>query len=317
MTVYGATDLDLERRLEAFAAARLAPDPRSVARIRARVMREARLELEIGRAVAVAAVAPRRRPLARRIFVPLLAAGLWLAIAVGTMAASQAGGPLYPTRLWIERVTLPTSAADRTVAEISQLESRLAEVMAAVAEGDREAVAAALTAYEQQADQAIVDAQLDESLVALVSAALGRHLDVLASVLDQVEAKGNDVAANAIQANLERAIAHRDAVVERLEAAHSNGQPSEPGTAKPSHGPAPGAAGGPGQEPAGGNAEPTEPAATDDPEPQEPAETEGPAPTEKPAKTPKPAATPDTSPPSPQPHPTPRPDSDGSDQDEG
>lgn len=314
MTVHGATDLDLERRLEAFAAVRLSPDPRATARIRARVMREARLELEVGGAVARAAVAPRRQPLARRVFVPLLAAGLWLGIAVGTMAASQAGGPLYPTRLWIEQATLPTSATERIEAEIRHLESRLAEVMAAVAGGDRAAVAAALGAYDQQADQAIADAQIDEDLVALVSAALSRHLDVLTSVLDQVEAKGNDTAVNAIQANLERAIAHRDAVVERLEAAHGSGQPSESGSGDPSHGPAPGAAGQP-SEPGGGGPTRTDPPA----EPAEtdvPAETEQPAESEKPDKSPKPAATPDSSPPPPPAHPTPKPGRGNGDQGE-
>jgi hypothetical protein len=244
-----AADLDLERRLEAYARVRLSPDPAAVARMRSRVMREVRLEFDLGRSIAAAAVAAPRRPFARRLLTPLLAAAVWLAIAVGTMAAVQPGGPLYPTRLWIEHAALPASPEARTSAEIAQLENRLAEVMAAAADGDRGAVLAALAAYRQQADSALAEAALDEARLAIISAALDRHLDVLSAVADQVAAKGNGQAASAIQANLERAIEHNSAVLQRLgsDAGSTGGAPAHP-AATP--------------EPAAGNEPTQEPAAT-------------------------------------------------------
>jgi hypothetical protein len=229
MEAVNAADLDLERRLESYARVRLSPDPLAVARMRARVMREVRLEFEIGRTIAAAAVAPPRRPLARRMLMPILAAGVWLAIAVGTIAAAEPGGPLYPGRMWIERVALPAHPAARTAAEISQLESRLAEVMAAAAEGDDDAALAALAAYRQIADVTLVEAGLDEGRLAEVRAALDRHLSVLAAVADQLASRGNDRAAAAIQANLERTIEHNNAVIKTLTQPSRNGAPATTG----------------------------------------------------------------------------------------
>lgn len=268
MDALSAGDLDLERRLESFALARLSPSRVATARIRARVMRETRLELEVGRSLALAAVTPPRRPAIRRFAMPVLAAGLWLAIGVGTMFAAQPGGPLYPTRVWIELAILPSTPADRTTAEIANLESRLAEVMEAVASGDRAAVVAALAAYRQIAEAAMNDAAGDAVLEAKVRSALDSHLDVLAAVAEQVAAKGNDQATSAIQANLIRAIQHNDAVIETLDAA----------------GPPDGAGGPPDDAP---------PAAApgSDPDPtKKPASTPKPKPTEEPAAaTPRPA----------------------------
>jgi len=103
-------DDEMERRLGAYARARLSPDPRAVARVRARIMREARLQFEASRIavhIAPALVRQTHRSLFRRVAMPLLAASVWLGIAVGSISASQAGGPLYTTRLWVENATLP------------------------------------------------------------------------------------------------------------------------------------------------------------------------------------------------------------------
>lgn len=228
MEAMSVANLELERRLESYARVRLSPDPLAVARIRARVMREVRLEFDLGRSIAAAAVAPPRRAFFRPIARPILAAGLWLAIGVGTIASAQPGGPLYPTRMWIERAALPTTADARTTAEILQLETRLAEVMAASAEGDGPAALAALAAYRQIADAALLDAGTSAERLAQVRAALDRHLAVLGAVGDHLMSKGNDQAAAAIQANLERAIEHNNAVIDKLTKPTDNGTPGTP-----------------------------------------------------------------------------------------
>ena len=98
MYVMDAGEIELERRFDAFARARLSPDPAATARIRARVMREARLHHDAARiALHMApAIEARHRSSVRRLGVPLLAATVWLGIAAGSIAAAQAGGPLYP-----------------------------------------------------------------------------------------------------------------------------------------------------------------------------------------------------------------------------
>ena len=211
-------DFEIERRLEAFARARLNPDHAVVARTRARVMREARLQFQGAAAPAVVpmSIAGGRRPLARRLAMPLLAASVWIGIAVGSVAASGAGGPLYPTRLWVENALLPSAIADRTTAEIARLDTRLGDALSAAARGDTGAVAAAIDAYRQIADDALAATTGDEPLETLIGAALARHQAVLASVAASLEAKGSATAADAVETALQRAIDHNAAVVARL-----------------------------------------------------------------------------------------------------
>src|SRR5215212_1986827 len=151
-------DFEIERRLDAFARARLTPDPAAVARARARVMREARLQFEAARIAAhvapVMALASRRSPI-RSIATPLLAASLWAGIAIGSVSAAQAGGALYPARIWIESATLPASVAERTAAELGRLDARLADALTGAARGDTRAVAAALAAYDEIAQDTL------------------------------------------------------------------------------------------------------------------------------------------------------------------
>jgi hypothetical protein len=209
-------DLEIERRFEAFARARLTPDPQAVARARARVMREARLQFEAARIAShvVPAMTLGSRPsVARRLAMPVLAASVWLGIAVGSVAASQAGGPLYPARLWVEVTTLPTNAADRTAAEIVRLDARLGDAMTAAARGDAAAVGAALDAYREIADEAIAVSTGREDLEAIVAAALERHRGVLTAVAESLGSKGNATAAAAVEAAIERAIERNSAVV--------------------------------------------------------------------------------------------------------
>jgi uncharacterized membrane protein YgcG len=212
-------DREIERRLEAFARARLSPDPLAVARARARVMREARLQFEAARVAAhlapSIATVPHRST-ARRVAMPLLAASVWLAITVGSISAASAGGPLFNARMWVENVILPSGGVARADAEIARLDTRVAEAVAGAARGDVGAVQAALDAYNQIADEAIAAAAGDPALVALVSAALDHHRAVLTAVAAGLEDRGNENAAAAVEASIQRAIEHNQAVVNRL-----------------------------------------------------------------------------------------------------
>jgi hypothetical protein len=228
-------DREIERRLDAYARARLSPEPRAVARTRARVMREARLQFEAARIAAHMAsslVLLPHRSTTRRLAMPFLAASIWLGIAAGTISAAQAGGPLYPTRMWIENATLPTSGVARAGAELSRLDARLFEATAAASRGDAGAVQAALDAYGQIADEATAAAIGDPALEAIVAAALDKHLAVAATL----EGKGYDTTLAAVEESIERAIVHNQAVVDRLDSngagGAGNGSPGGP-AAKP------------------------------------------------------------------------------------
>jgi len=212
-------DREIELRLESYAHARLSPDPRAAARARARVMREARLQFEASRIAAHMAPAVargRRRSLFRRMAMPLLAASVWIGIAVGSISAAQPGGPLYPTRMWIENATLPSGAAARAGTELARLDARLYEASAAAARGDAGAVQAALEAYRQIADETVAATAEDPALEALIAAALDKHRAVLTAVAASLAGKGNDTAATAVEASIQRAIAHNQAVIDQI-----------------------------------------------------------------------------------------------------
>ena len=230
-------DREIERRLDAFARARLTPDPQAAARVRARVMREARLQFEASRIAAHIAAAPpvvTRRSLTRRFAMPVLAAGVWLGIAAGSISAAQAGGPLYASRLWIENAMIPASGAARADAELTRLQSRLSEAYAASVRGDTAAVDAALHAYSEIADAAIAASAGNAGLEATVAAALDQHRAVLAAVAATLAAKGNDTAANAVEASIQRAIEHNQDVIDRLDQAGAgtggHGSSNDPAT---------------------------------------------------------------------------------------
>ena len=223
-----AADLEVERRLDDFARGRLTPSAASKARSRARVMREARLAFadQAARAATAGAQADgktalsaARRTHLRRGFALLAAAALSLVVVGGAFAASTAGGPLYGARVWLETVTLPTDVSARADAELVRLSTRLAELQAAVRSGDRAAVAAALVAYEQIADEALAGAGTDQAVIDKLTAALDRHVAVLERVASQVPPQ----AAASIAVNIQKAINHNDAAIERIQAGPNGG----------------------------------------------------------------------------------------------
>jgi hypothetical protein len=184
-------------------------------------MREAHLHHDAARiALHMApAIEARHRPALRRVGVPLLAATVWLGIAAGSIAAAQAGGPLYPTRMWLETATLPASGNARAIADLQHLDARLGEALAAATRGDRDAVAASLEAYAEAAEDARANAT-DPAVEATVEAALENHVAVLTAVADGLAAKGNDSAAEAIGENITRALLHNAAVLDTLANRH-------------------------------------------------------------------------------------------------
>jgi hypothetical protein len=227
-------DLEIEQRLDAFARVRLSPTERASARMRARVMREARLVMA---APTWARTTPAsidharilRGGLARRGAGLLLAAGLTLAVAGGAMAASQAGGPLYPTRMWLETVTLPAAGAARTDADIVRLESRMEEVIAAARRSDRAGVAAALLAYEEIAEEALIAAGGDEAAIERLRIALDRHVAVLLAIAAKVPPQASE----AIGRNIDRAIEHNGATLDRIQANPGGPAPQSAPAVKP------------------------------------------------------------------------------------
>jgi uncharacterized membrane protein YgcG len=195
---------ELARRLEAYAGARLSPDPAAVSRMRARVMLEARTQLEPARPMsAIPEPTPIRfaRSLrrVRRGAAILLAAALSITVVAGAALAAQAGGPLYDTRLWLEAVTLPADPAARTTADVTRLEERLGEAASASREGNEHGEAAALAAYQAVVDDALGAAGTDDALLAKLEETLGKHLTVLNGLLDKVPDQARSGIENAIR----------------------------------------------------------------------------------------------------------------------
>ncbi len=277
MNVSLGAQLELERRLDRYGQVRLSPSPAAVARMRARVMREARLgfaEAAETRTLALVGDDRRvraRRHAARRAGGLLAAACLTLGLAAGTMAASQAGGPLYGPRLGLEALMLPADPTARADAEVVRLEARVADFVSAAGKGDHGAVAAALDAYQAIAEEALAAAGTDAAALETLRVALDRHLTVLEAVADKVPSQARP----AIERNIERANDRNEIVLDRIEAA----------TPKP---------------------RPVVPVAPVDDRTPRPERTPAPASTQKPEKTPKPAVVP-TAQPEPVAEPTPKP----------
>jgi hypothetical protein len=193
---------EVARRLEAYAQARLSPDPAAMARIRTRVMLEARTRLQ--ETATLAAAEPTSigvARLARRLRRPaavLLAAGLTLSAVGGVAFAAQAGGPLYGARLWLEAATLPTEPAARTAADVSRLDARLGELAEATRVGNEHAADAALTAYQGVVDDALTTAGTNDALLGELEDTLGKHLTVLNGLLDKVPEQARSGIENAI-----------------------------------------------------------------------------------------------------------------------
>ena len=185
---------ELEQRLEAYASARLSPRRGSAARIRVALIEEARmrsLATSIGRTRAAGAGR-------RRVAVLLLAATLAVAGIASVAAASEAGGPLYGARIWLETSGLPPNADARALGRMHQIEARVIDVETAAQSGDQNAVTAALAAYRAAVDTALTEAGNDPDRLTHLRAALGLHVVVLETLAGRVPDPAMDAIDKAI-----------------------------------------------------------------------------------------------------------------------
>ena len=181
---YELEDGDVERRLRAYAGARLTPDARTGVRIRTAVIehgRERRAASATRHGLDV--LGPLRIGILRRA-VPVALVGV-LAISGGAMAgvAASPGGPLYDTRLWVESAFLPASGAARLDAQVAHIGDRIDEATGALDAGDGSAADAALNAYDNQVDAALAAAAADRAELLQLRASIARHLAHLQSLV--------------------------------------------------------------------------------------------------------------------------------------
>ncbi len=202
-------DLEIYRRLDAFATARLAPDAAAMARIRTALMGQALAAADARSAAlmgqAPLAVALPERPVVafprpkRRAAAAILAACLVVGVGATSVAASQAGGPLYGPRMWIEAATLPTDAVARADAQFARLDARLQEVRLAVRSGNADAAEAALKAYAVIVADLDAGAATNRAVAASLEDDLARRQVVLVGLLDKVPAQAQDAIQHALQ----------------------------------------------------------------------------------------------------------------------
>jgi hypothetical protein len=207
---------ELAKRLEAYADARLRPDPVAMMRVRSAVVAEARRQ--------AGPIPLRRRPAFRLGLTLLAAAALLVAISGSAFAAGQPGGPLYGARLWVESANLPADPSARAEAQIARLDARLQELRTALRGQDEGGAAAALDAYRSILDEALASVPTAGTLEQRLEAAISKHLAVLEALLATAPPQA--------LAGLRNAIARSDNGLQQLERRATDGdqggQPTTP-----------------------------------------------------------------------------------------
>jgi hypothetical protein len=231
--------LEVIRRLEAYADARLEPTVAATARMRAAVMVAAHRQAAhlaadaAGATVALTPPAGSHRSASagthrpswldaiawRRPAAAILVGCLTLGVLAGTALAVRPGGLLYQARIWTEAANLPAADAGlaRAEAEIQRLGARLDEVEAAAAAGDGAALAAALEAYASIVTEAAAGTAGDPAAAQAVQVAIERHLVVLSLLAATVPAPA--------QAALQHAIAASTEAIKEIDGAGTPGGP--------------------------------------------------------------------------------------------
>ena len=210
---------DVERRLAAYAAARLEPSPEASARMRLAVVAAARASRVGDASPGLVGLARRRRWTAAL----LLAAALAVTFGGAALGASP-GGPLYGLRLWVENATLPAEANARADAQLELLDERLNEAQAASVQGDGNAVSAALAAYRAEIEALLATVGGDDARLAKLEAALGTHLVALEVLSNRVPEQARDAIANSIDKSSK--------AVNRVHQAQGHGPNTSPGPDK-------------------------------------------------------------------------------------
>ena len=207
--------VEVIRRLEAYADARLDPSVAATTRMRAAVMaaahRQAALIAADGAAalaLAPAEVVPHRAlghdrwvGAWRRPVAAMLAGTLTLGILAGTALAARPGGPLYQARLWTEAANLPAAGLARAHAEVARLQARIDEAESAATAGDARGVVAAIDAYALIVTEAATGIEGDVAAGQLVEATVSRHVIILTALLQQVPATARDAIEHALTAS--------------------------------------------------------------------------------------------------------------------
>lgn len=215
--------LEVIRRLEAFADARLEPTVAATTRMRVAVMaaahRQAALVAADTGAATITGLAPSRpfaglparepsgRPLParptptdadaphrrswldatvwRRPAVAIMAGCLTLGLLAGTALAVRPGGLLYEARIWTEAANLPAADDElaRAEAEIHRLGARLDEVEVAAAAGDGAALTAALDAYAAIVTEAAAGTAGDPAAEQALQLTIERHVVILTQLM--------------------------------------------------------------------------------------------------------------------------------------
>jgi len=226
---------EIERRLRAYADARLSPSPAAVERMRSEIVARA------AGAAAMRDVDRGSRPSeigrwswlfrSRRAAGALLAATMVVASSAAVFSATP-GSPLYGTRQWIESLMVPGSNGGGMTAQLDELNVRLADARAAIAANDADALAGALTAFQNDVAVALVGAGDDPARLAQLESELAKHVAVLRSL----EA---GAPAAAVQA-LESAIAASSKAIGQIEAkVHPAAAHTPPPRVTPDHTPPP------------------------------------------------------------------------------
>ena len=135
-----------------------------------------------GRALPPAGAAPEIRRGGRRPALVLIAAGLLLAMSLGTVAASVPGGPLYGVRVASEELFLPGTPGARTRAQVDRLDARIAEASSSSERGGAGPIVAALRAYAAIAAEAADGGPVDSPTAAELAVRLRAQLEVLARI---------------------------------------------------------------------------------------------------------------------------------------
>jgi len=206
---YDPGGMEVLRRLEAYADARLTPNVAATTRVRAGVMaaahqRSAMLAgaLADGTTIAAPVTTDPPTPVAigswRRAFAAALAGTITLAILAGTALAARPGGLLYPARLWTEAANLPAASLPRAQAEIGRLQARVVEAQQAAAVGDGPAVQAAIVAYTAIVAEAAAGTEGDPVATAALEQTVARHMVVLTALLDRVPLQARSAMENAL-----------------------------------------------------------------------------------------------------------------------
>jgi hypothetical protein len=203
-------DLEMYRRLDAYAETRLAPDAAAMARIRAALMGHAVAMADAGAATMALPLQPAttlpqgpflalRRPKVSRWSAAFLAACLCLGLVAGSVAASAAGGPFYGPRLWLEEATLPSAPLAHAHGQLDRLDARLDEIRVATANRNAGAVEAALLAYAEIVDDLEAQAMGNPAVAADVLDDLAHRQMVLIALMGKVPPQAQDALAHALQ----------------------------------------------------------------------------------------------------------------------